>query len=156
MKMKECMKAVLLALCIAIMAVCPAFADDTATGPALEIETGQALPAADSGAGQAQPAKAMVTPEGVNAEYVGSFKATAYCYDDMGTDMTASGRHAQVGHTVSADFSKFPIDTKLLINGTVYTVEDTGVYGNSVDIYMGSVRECLNWGVRYVDVYRLP
>ena len=69
--------------------------------------------------------------------------------------MTYSGTVPTPGHTISADLSRFPVGTKLWIDGTVYTVEDMGssVKGNWIDIFYGSHEEALNHGLRSQEVY---
>jgi len=46
--------------------------------------------------------------------------------------------------------------TQVVINGQVYTVEDRGgaIRGNRIDIYFSSHQEALNYGKKYVKVYR--
>ena len=60
--------------------------------------------------------------------YLGNFKLTAYCDCAVccGTagNATASGVYPTSGHTVA--MAGVPFGTQLLINGTVYTVEDRG------------------------------
>jgi len=87
--------------------------------------------------------------------YLGKFKITAYCpcaacCGRAGAN-TASGVQPRVNHTVA--MAGVPFGTKLLINGVVYTVEDTGTPYGHVDIFMGSHGECLQFGLRYMDVY---
>jgi 3D (Asp-Asp-Asp) domain-containing protein len=48
-----------------------------------------------------------------------------------------------------------PFGTKLLINGTVYTVEDLGTPYGHVDIFMSSHSACLEFGVQYAEVYQV-
>lgn len=87
----------------------------------------------------------------------GTYRVTAYCpcVQCCGkTDgITASGVKATANHTIAAP-STFPFGTKLLINGTVYTVEDRGgaIQGNRIDVYMDSHQEALAWGSRYLTV----
>ena len=69
--------------------------------------------------------------------------------------MTASGLHAKSGHTLSADWSILPKGTRVYIDGVIYTVEDNGVWGNSVDIFFDSYQECVNYGLRHVSVYKV-
>jgi 3D (Asp-Asp-Asp) domain-containing protein len=62
--------------------------------------------------------------------------------------ITASGTKATEGRTIAADTSIFPMGTKILLNGKVLTVEDTGSYikGNRIDVYLNSHDECLKMG----------
>ena len=68
---------------------------------------------------------------------------TAYCNcaQCCGTagNATASGVMPSAGHTVA--MAGVPFGTQLLINGTVYTVEDLGTPYGHVDIYFGSHEE---------------
>ncbi len=85
------------------------------------------------------------------------FKVTAYCpclkCCGKTNGITASGTHATAGKTIAAS-SQFAFGTKLLINGTTYTVEDRGgaIQGNKIDIYCNTHTEALAWGVKYLPV----
>lgn len=89
--------------------------------------------------------------------YLGNFTLTGYCNcaQCCGTagNATASGAMPTAGHTVA--MAGVPFGTKLLINGTVYTVEDLGTPYGHVDIYFGSHSDALNFGLQYADVYQL-
>ena len=89
--------------------------------------------------------------------YLGTFTLTAYCNcaQCCGTagNATASGVMPTAGHTVA--MAGVPFGTQLLINGTVYTVEDLGTPYGHVDIYCGSHSEALSFGLQYADVYQL-
>lgn len=98
-------------------------------------------------------------------EYVGDFTLTAYCpcpiccgiYSNMENPTTASGTRATAGRTIAADTSMFPFGTKLVINGQVYTVEDTGgaIKGNRIDVFFNSHTDALNFGRQTAKVYRV-
>ena len=91
--------------------------------------------------------------------YLGEFETTAYCGCRQccpgGHALTYSGTVPKAGHTISADISVFPIGTRLLIDGTVYTVEDvgSGVSGRRLDIYFDTHQQALDYGMNVVDVY---
>ena len=90
------------------------------------------------------------------AELMG--KATGYCNCQKcsgGYTKTYSGTIPKANHTLSADLNKFPIGTKLVINGITYTVEDKGssVNGNKVDIFFETHAEALAFGTKTVDVF---
>lgn len=89
--------------------------------------------------------------------YLGNFILTAYCNcaQCCGTagNATASGAMPTSGHTVA--MAGVPFGTQLLINGTVYTVEDLGTPYGHVDIYFDSHAEALSFGLQYADVYQL-
>ena len=90
-----------------------------------------------------------------------SMTATAYTtgYGGVGT-RTASGTTVHVG-TVAVDRKVIPLGTRLYIvtnDGFVYglsVAEDTGVRGNTIDLYMDTNRECIQFGVRECTVYIL-
>ena len=85
-------------------------------------------------------------------EYIGDFKTTVYCAGcntPPGTPITASGKDATPNHTIAvhteyfngqAVGGKLANGSQVIINGTVYTVEDTGDLSrrwidNWIDIY---------------------
>ena len=82
-------------------------------------------------------------PEGhtVPGRSYGTFKISAYCGCEAcsgGHLYTYSGAVPKEDHTISADLGlQFPLGTKLLIDGIIYTVEDkgSGVVENHLDIY---------------------
>lgn len=89
--------------------------------------------------------------------YLGNFRLTGYCNcaQCCGTagNATASGAMPVAGHTVA--MAGVPFGTQLLINGTVYTVEDLGTPYGHVDIYFNSHEEALSFGSQYADVYQV-
>lgn len=100
-----------------------------------------------------------VTAETAEAgEYLGSFEASGYCScSDCsgGYSLTYSGTVPQANHTIAADLDIFPIGTRLVIDGVVYTVEDMGggINGNRLDIYFASHEDALAFGLQTIDVY---
>jgi 3D (Asp-Asp-Asp) domain-containing protein len=121
------------------------FADETAdaAGPASEV-------AAFAEAGSSNIIK--------EEEFLGDFEVTAYCgcqKCSKGNALTYSGNTPKEGHTISADLDVFPLGTRLLIDGTVYTVEDTGsgIDGNHLDIYFDSHEKALDYGRQTEEVY---
>lgn len=70
---------------------------------------------------------------------------------------TASGTKLTEGRTIAVDAKNpiVPLGTKLLINGKVYTAEDTGnlnKYGRQLDMFIDDHAECYRLGVRTYDV----
>lgn len=122
----------------------------------------QAQQEADIAAGpgavqQEEPVQEKDSSGGVSA---GSFKITGYCSCSKctgGHTTTYAGTTPQPNHTISADLNLFPLGTRLMINGTVYTVEDKGsaVQGNKLDIYYASHNEALNAGTYTAEVFVL-
>lgn len=88
--------------------------------------------------------------------YLGTYKITHYCPCSQccgwSTGITASGTYATAGRTVACN--SLPFGTQIMINGNIYTVEDTGGMSNStIDIFVESHQEALNLGTYYTDVY---
>ncbi|MBR5268860.1 MAG: 3D domain-containing protein [Lachnospiraceae bacterium] len=114
-----------------------------------------------SSSGSSKTVQSANTPKIESAEpgeYLGEFKATGYCNCQKcsgGYTKTYSGTIPKANHTLSADLNKFPIGTKLVINGITYTVEDKGssVNGNKVDIFFETHAEALAFGTKTVDVF---
>ncbi len=97
-------------------------------------------------------------PVYTKGESLGIFTTTAYCNCSKcsgGHGLTYSGTVPQADHTLSADLSVFPLGTKVMIDGIVYTVEDrgSGVNGNKVDIYFATHEEALKYGTKSREVY---
>jgi 3D (Asp-Asp-Asp) domain-containing protein len=90
---------------------------------------------------------------------IGDYKLTAYCSCERCCgkwsqfNKTASGTTPQQGRTVACNSLEF--GTRIVINGSVYTVEDTGNMGtNVIDIYFNSHEAALNFGEQYAEVYK--
>ena len=120
---------------------------------AAQAEAEEAL--ADAAEAKAAEEKAKEEEMLASAEYLGNFTLTAYCNCARccGTagNATASGVMPTSNHTVAMGGIEF--GTKLLINGTVYTVEDRGTPYGHVDIFMDSHSEALQFGMGSADVY---
>ena len=90
-------------------------------------------------------------------KYLGNFTLTAYCNcaQCCGTagNLTASGTVPTAGRTVA--MAGVPFGTQLLINGTVYTVEDLGTPYGHVDIYFDNHSDALSFGLQTAEVSQL-
>ena len=89
--------------------------------------------------------------------YLGSYCITHYCNcsaccGQWAGGSTASGAYPTSWHTIATG-SEFAFGTQLMINGTIYTVEDRGVGNGCIDIYCDSHDEALSRGMFYADVY---
>lgn len=87
---------------------------------------------------------------------VGTFKLTFYCPCKKCSGpygyQTSSGAKCTEGRTVATDY--FPAGTKIYIEGYGYRiVEDTGVHGRHLDVFMESHSECLKHGEKYKEVF---
>lgn len=94
----------------------------------------------------------MTKPE---TESLGVFVLSAYCNcsaccGKWAGGATASGTIPTAGRTVASDL---PFGTRLLINGHEYVVEDRGVSGNWIDIYMNSHSEACAFGLQEAEVF---
>lgn len=86
---------------------------------------------------------------------LGEYKITYYCpcrrcCGRWSGGPTASGTMPEEGVTVA---SSLPFGTHILIDGDEYVVEDRGVTGMHIDIYLEDHQECLDRGVDYMEVY---
>lgn len=154
MKTKACYGLHIALLTVAATVICTfsAFAADTATGPAAEITS-------VSGTSSNTTSGSPAAESGTRGSYLGKFDTTAYCSCQSccsgGFALTYSGTVPKAKHTISADITRFPIGTRLMIGDTIYTVEDIGssVYDNRLDIYFDTHQEALDYGRQTVDVY---
>lgn len=111
----------------------------------------------------------IVYKEAINTKEVGSaavdceeetmylMRTVAYCPCSKccgwNTGITYSGTVATQGRTVACNLDKFPIGTKLMIDGHEYIVEDTGnLSENMIDIYFDSHEEALQYGSQWKAV----
>ena len=91
--------------------------------------------------------------------------ATAYCpcaeccglnsRESGGHGLTASGKRPHPGVTVAADWSVFPVGTRLLIQGIGHrVVQDRGarIVGTRIDIFYRAHAEAVAFGRRKVKV----
>lgn len=86
---------------------------------------------------------------------LGQYKTTAFTPEEEGNYITASGIKPTLNNTVSTDWSYIKPGTKILIGNSdvVYTVEDNGVKGKVVDIFLATNAEADRYGVQYKDIY---
>lgn len=94
-------------------------------------------------------------PETATYELYGECRITYYCpcsqcCGQWAGGPTASGAMPESNHTVAADL---PFGTQLLIDDVEYVVEDRGVSGMCVDIFVDSHEEALQRGLEYKNVY---
>ena len=90
-----------------------------------------------------------------------TMRGTAYTTGGSVGTRTASGTTVHVG-VVAVDRSVLPLGTKVYVvsNDGMYVygfavAEDTGVRGDTIDLYMDTNRECIQFGVRECTVYIL-
>lgn len=93
---------------------------------------------------------------GNDLTYLGDWITTAYCpcsicCGQWATGCTASGVLATSNHTVACGI--LPFGTQVMIDGIIYTVEDTGVDGEWIDIFFDTHEEALAYGMQTKAVY---
>lgn len=80
-------------------------------------------------------------------------KATAYAGDTS----TSTLVKPKVGRTIATDPNVIPYGSRVYIPalGKTFIAEDCGggIKGKRIDIFMRSERECINWGVREIEIY---
>lgn len=91
---------------------------------------------------------------------IGNFKIYAYCpctkcCGSGASGITATGTEATEGRTIAVDPDIIPLGSKVVMDGHEYTAEDTGggIDGYTIDLFMNSHEEALQWGVQYRDIY---
>ncbi len=113
--------------------------------------SGSSAKAASSAASSAKASSSGLTSLGV-------FTTSGYCGCpdcSKGNNLTYAGTVPQEGRTISADLNLLPLGTKVMIDGVVYTVEDTGsnVEGNWIDIYYSSHDSAWAHGLKQQEVF---
>ena len=100
-----------------------------------------------------QATEAPAAERGEKGTYLGSFTTTGYSNPDGSA--SADGTMPRARHTVSADWKVLPPGTRIRFGDSdiIYTVEDTGVHGNWVDVYYPTHSEAWSHGLQYKDVY---
>lgn len=84
--------------------------------------------------------------------YMGNYQITAY--EETGNPC-ANGNYPTIGYTAACN--SLPFGTTVYIEGIGYrTIEDRGAEWHSdqwIDVYMGYVWDCNQFGVQYLDVW---
>lgn len=89
---------------------------------------------------------------------LGMHITTGYCTCELccsGSGLTYSGTVPKANHTISADLELYPIGTRLMIDGTIYTVEDMGssVQDYMIDIYYDNHEDAVAHGMKTQEVF---
>ena len=96
-------------------------------------------------------------------DYIGQVVTSAYCSCPICCGLwsggpSASGVYPRANHTIAVDANnpRLPMGTEIIMNGTLYKVEDTGNfarYGVDFDVYYDSHQAALNHGHQTWDAY---
>jgi 3D (Asp-Asp-Asp) domain-containing protein len=111
-----------------------------------------------SGKASISPASQINSNTPKKGTSLGMFVTTGYCICEEcsgGFDLTYSGTVPQARHTISADITRFPIGTRLMIHDIIYTVEDIGsnVIGEHIDIYYDNHEDAVAHGKQIEEVF---
>lgn len=106
----------------------------------------------------ASSAVEMDVGDSLGKVWVTAYCPCSQCCGPYANGITASGKTARAKHTIAVDAYNpiVPMGTKVVIEGTVYTVEDTGNlnhYGNDFDIFYAKHNQTSQWGRRHVEAY---
>ena len=114
------------------------------------VETAQET---EASAETGQETEAQAVERGEKGTYLGTFTTTGYSNPDGSA--SADGTMPRAQHTVSTDWSVLPPGTRIRFDDSdiIYTVEDTGVHGNWVDVYYPTHSEAWSHGLKYKEVY---
>lgn len=107
----------------------------------------------------------IIAPNGdvLTYTYRDTYTATAYCRTDVGGEITAIGTVTRVG-AIAVDPNVIPYGTRMFIvtkDGRyiygVATAEDCGgsIKGKRIDLFYETYAECIQFGMREIDVYFL-
>ena len=109
----------------------------------------------EASAGAGQETEAQAVEKGEKGTYLGTFTTTGYSNPDGSA--SADGTMPRAQHTVSTDWNVLPPGTRIRFGDSdiIYTVEDTGVHGNWVDVYYPTHSEAWSHGLKYKEVYRV-
>ena len=92
------------------------------------------------------------TEETESRTYLGTYKVTAYA--ETGNPC-ANGNYPTTDYTIACN--SLPFGSKVYIDGVGYrTVEDRGASWHKdewIDLYLGDVNSCIQWGVQYKDIF---
>lgn len=106
-----------------------------------------------------QSTAAQAAPTKTKSTRMGTFSVTAYSYyrnRHGGLSKTATGTLPQAGRTVAVDPRVIPLGSRVYIEGVGERIaEDTGgkIKGKKLDLFLPSVQECLQFGVRQREVH---
>lgn len=127
---------------------------------AAHLQTRSRLRADESKPPELQAAR-MTDDAPDDSDHLGTFSVTAYTHyrnPRGGLNATATGTLPKVGRTVAVDPRVIPLGSRIYIPGIGERIaEDTGgkIKGKKLDLFLPSVKACLQFGVRKYEVHLL-
>jgi murein DD-endopeptidase MepM/ murein hydrolase activator NlpD len=102
--------------------------------------------------------KTIQVGESLGSVVTSAYCACSICCGQWAGSPTASGVYPTANHTLAVDAYHpiVPLGTKIIINGTLYTVEDTGNlnrYGVDFDVFFDSHSVAQAWGHKTFEAY---
>lgn len=99
--------------------------------------------------------KALQISKVIKSEVTGYCACVKCCGKNDG--ITYSGLPVKAGLTIAMDLSKYPLGTKVMIEGfedTIFEVQDKGsaITGNDIDVYFNTHEEALQFGRQVLNV----
>ncbi len=122
---------------------------DMVTGPGVKLEIKEET-------NKEEVRQVEINKKDLKLKSLGIFKTTAYCQAETKTEtLTASGVLPTLNHTVATDWKVIPKGSKIMISGSdiIYYVEDCGVKGKVVDLFLDSKYSCKQYGVQKREIF---
>ena len=114
-------------------------------------ETSQASEAGQKAAEDGEATTAEYGPEATAGAVTAGYTVSAETQAGACADAPAG---EDVGTTIAVDRRVISLGTEVKIDGVgVRIAQDTGVYGNTIDLLVSSHSGAYDWGVRYRDVW---
>lgn len=86
----------------------------------------------------------------------GEFRIYHYCPCEFccskSDGITATGTMATEGRTVAVDPDVIPLGSEVMINGVIYIAEDTGVHGQTIDMFINNHAQAAAMGTYLTNV----
>lgn len=106
----------------------------------------------------ASSATQMEVGDSLGEVWVTAYCSCSICCGPYANGVTASGKTARAKHTIAVDAYNpiVPMGTKVVIDGTVYTVEDTGDlnhHGNDFDVYFSDHGLATQFGRKHIEAF---
>ena len=128
------------------------------TSASKSASAGKSKSASASSQKAASSSKAASTH--IAGKSLGKFQVTAYCScaicsGQYAGGATSSGVMPKQSHTIAVDPAVIPMGSKVVIDGVIYTAEDTGkgIDGKKIDIYFNDHAQAQAYGLKTKEVF---